>query len=318
MGALDGRTAVVTGSGRGIGREIALLLGRSGANVVVNDPGVNVDGTGEDKGPADEVANEIVAAGGVAIANFDSVATVDGGENMIKQAVDEYGRVDSVVHVAGILRDRMVFNMTKDERDSVIGVHLDGFYNVSKPASILMRQQRYGRIIGFSSGSGLNGNSGQANYGAAKAAIAGMAKCLARDLGRYGVTANSIAPGANTRMSGTIPDSARTMRASSGIAQAAAPASAGPVLRGAEYVAPMIAYLLTDQAWNINGKVFHVSGGTVGIGHEEAPIKSIETASQWTVDALAQRIPGLLAGTPNPAPPPADLDLPGRPVAAED
>ena len=318
MGALDGRTAVVTGSGRGIGREIALLLGRSGANVVVNDPGVNVDGTGEDKGPADEVANEIVAAGGVAIANFDSVGTVEGGETMIKQAVDEYGRVDSVVHVAGILRDRMVFNMTKDEWDSVIGVHLDGFYNVSKPASILMRQQRYGRIIGFSSGSGLNGNSGQANYGAAKAAIAGMAKCLARDLGRYGVTANSIAPGANTRMSGTIPDSARQMRASSGIAQAAAPASAGPVLRGAEYVAPMIAYLLTDQAWNINGKVFHVSGGTVGIGHEEAPIKSIETASQWTVDALAQRIPGLLAGTPNPAPPPADLDLPGRPVAAED
>ena len=318
MGALDGRTAVVTGSGRGIGREIALLLGRSGANVVVNDPGVNVDGTGEDKGPADEVAKEIVAAGGTAVANFDSVATVDGGESMIKQAVDEYGRVDSVVHVAGILRDRMVFNMTKDEWDSVIGVHLDGFYNVSKPASILMRQQRYGRIIGFSSGSGLNGNSGQANYGAAKAAIAGMAKCLARDLGRYGVTANSIAPGANTRMSGTIPDSARQMRASSGIAQAAAPASAGPVLRGAEYVAPMIAYLLTDQAWNINGKIFHVSGGTVGIGHEEAPIKSIETASQWTVDALAQRIPGLLAGTPNPAPPPADLDLPGRPVAAED
>ena len=319
MGALDGRTAVVTGSGRGIGREIALLLGREGANVIVNDPGVNVDGSGHDEGPSAEVAREIEEAGGQAQANFDSVATVDGGENMIKQAIDGYGRVDILVHVAGILRDRMVFNMTKEEWDAVIGVHLDGYYNVSKPASVLMRQQRFGRIIGFSSGSGLRGNSGQANYGAAKAAIAGMSRCLARDLGRYGVTANAIAPGANTRMSATVPDSARQMRARSGIAsaaQAAPRAAAAP--RGPEYVAPMVAYLCTDQAWNINGKVFHVAGGVVSLAHEESTLRTIETAGVWDIDELRMRVPSLLDGVQNPAPPPADLDLPGRPVAKEE
>ncbi|MEE8421177.1 MAG: SDR family NAD(P)-dependent oxidoreductase [Dehalococcoidia bacterium] len=321
MGSLDGRSAVVTGSGRGIGREVALLLGREGASVVVNDPGVNVDGTGADEGPAADVAKEIEDAGGVASANFDSVATVDGGENMIKQAVDSYGRVDIVIHVAGILRDRMIFNMSKEEWDAVIAVHLDGYYNVSKPASVMMRQQRYGRIIGFSSGSGLRGNSGQANYGAAKAAIAGMTRCLARDLGRYGVTANAIAPGANTRMTQTVPDSARQMRARSGITQGqAAPQqpSGPPPMRGPEFVAPMVGYLCTDQAWNINGKVFNVAGGTVGLSHEEGPIRTIETAGMWDLGELRQRVPALIDGVANPAPPPADLDLPGRPVAKDD
>ncbi len=320
MGALDGRTAVVTGAGRGIGREVALLLGKHGANVVVNDPGVNVDGTGHDEGPAAEVAREIEDAGGHAQGNFDSVATVDGGENMIKQAVDSYGRVDIVVHIAGILRDRMVFNMTKEEWDAVIAVHLDGYYNVAKPASVMMRQQRFGRIIGFSSGSGLRGNSGQANYGAAKAAIAGMTRCLARDLGRYGVTANAIAPGAQTRMTATVPESARQMRSRAGIgggrqAQAQTQATG---MRGPEYVAPMVVYLCTDQAWNVNGKVFHVSGGVVSLGHEEAAWRTIETAGMWDVNELRARVPALIDGVANPAPPPADLDLPGRPVATED
>ncbi len=324
MGALDGRTAVVTGSGRGIGREVALLLGKHGANVIVNDPGVNVDGTGHDEGPAAEVAREIEDAGGHAQGNFDSVATVDGGENMIKQGVDSYGRVDIVVHVAGILRDRMVFNMTKEEWDAVIAVHLDGYYNVAKPASVMMRQQRFGRIIGFSSGSGLRGNSGQANYGAAKAAIAGMTRCLARDLGRYGVTANAIAPGAQTRMTATVPESARQMRSRAGIgggqqqpAQAQAQTQEAG-MRGPEYVAPAVVYLCTDQAWNINGKVFHVSGGVVSLGHEEDPWRTIDTAGMWDVNELRARVPTLIDGVANPAPPPADLDLPGRPVAKED
>jgi NAD(P)-dependent dehydrogenase (short-subunit alcohol dehydrogenase family) len=312
MAALTGRNIVVTGSGRGIGQAVAIHLAQQGANVVVNDPGVNVDGTGADQGPAAETTKMITDAGNSAVANFDSIATVEGGENLIKQCVDTWGRIDGVVHVAGILRDRMVFNMTKEEWDAVIAVHLDGYYNVAKPASILMRQQRFGRIIGFSSGSGLNGNAGQANYGAAKAAIAGMGRCLARDLGRYGVTANTIAPGANTRMGATIPESAQQLRARAGISSQ--PARRENPLRGPELVAPMISYLCTDQAWNVNGKVFHVSAGNVSLGHEEAPYRTITSVGLWTMDELREKVPSLMAGLANPAPPAPDIDVPGRGV----
>jgi NAD(P)-dependent dehydrogenase (short-subunit alcohol dehydrogenase family) len=313
---LEGRTVVVTGSGRGIGREVALLAGRLGANVVVNDPGVNVDGSGGDQGPAGAVAKEITDAGGKAVANYDSVATPEGGESMIKQAVDTYGRIDGLVHVAGILRDRMIFNMSEQEWDDVIAVHLTGFFNVSKPASVFMRQQRYGRIIGFSSGSGLNGNPGQANYGAAKAGIAGMVRCLARDLGRYGVTANAIAPGAATRMTQTVPEAAQQMRARAGIATQQRAPSIVNQLRDAKYVAPMVNYLLTDQAWNVNGKVFNVSGGVVSVSWDETPNRTIAKPGMWDVDELRALVPQMMAGLRNPAPPPPDLDLPGRPVAA--
>lgn len=313
MAALTGRNIVVTGSGRGIGQAVAKSLAAHGANVVVNDPGVNVDGSGSDQGPAGETVAAITAAGGTAVANYDSIATVEGGENLIKQCVDTWGRIDGVVHVAGILRDRMVFNMTKEEWDAVIAVHLDGYFNVVKPASILMRQQRFGRIIGFSSGSGLNGNAGQANYGAAKAAIAGMGKCLARDLGRYGITANTIAPGANTRMTQSIPESATQLRARAGIA---VQARAVTDLRGPDVVAPVITYLCTDQAWNINGKIFHVSGGNVAIGHEEAPLRTITSVDMWTIDQLREKVPTLMAGLANPAPPAPDIDVPGRGVVA--
>ena len=251
--ALEGRSIVVTGSGRGIGAEVAKLIGSQGANVIVNDPGVNVDGSGTDSAPAEQVAQEIRDAGGTASANFDSVATADGGESMITQCVDEFGRIDGVVHVAGILRDRMVFNMTEEEWDDVGAVHLTGLFNVVKPASILFRQQRFGRIVGFSSGSGMNGNTGQANYGAAKAGITGGIRCAARDLGRYGVTANAICPGAATRMTATVPDAARSLRSSSGIQGQERAESIVHQLRDASYVAPMVAYLLTDPAWNVNG-----------------------------------------------------------------
>ena len=321
---LKGRTAVVTGGGRGIGRSIALLLGEEGANVVVNDYGVNVDGTQPSEGPAQEVADEIRTKGGSAVPNFDTVATMDGGERIIRTALDNFGRIDILIHVAGILRDRMVFNMTEDEWDNVVDVHLKGYYCTAKPASVLMRQQRFGRIIGFSSGSGLNGNSGQVNYGAAKAGIAGMTRGMARDLGRYAVTVNSIAPGANTRMTQTVPDTARQARAARGIGGAgqqpvALPRQPDvPQLRNPEYVAPFVVYLCTDHAWDINGKVFYVTGGEVSLAYEEEPARIIVKNGKWTVDELATLVPQrLMYGIQNPAPPPPDLDLPGRPVQQE-
>ncbi|MGH2602327.1 MAG: SDR family NAD(P)-dependent oxidoreductase, partial [Dehalococcoidia bacterium] len=185
---LEGKVAIVTGGGRGIGRGVALLLAEEGAKVVVNDYGVAVDGSQPSSGPSQEVADEIKAKGGQAVANFDTVATVEGGENIVKTALDSFGRLDILINVAGILRDRMVFNMTEEEWDAVIAVHLKGHFCTTKPASILFRQQRSGRIVNFSSTSGLVGNPGQANYGAAKAAIAGFSRVVARDLGRYGVT----------------------------------------------------------------------------------------------------------------------------------
>jgi NAD(P)-dependent dehydrogenase (short-subunit alcohol dehydrogenase family) len=325
---LKGKTAVVTGAGRGIGRGIAKLLASEGANVVVNDPGVAVDGTGHDDGPAAQVAAEIKDAGGIAVPNFDTVATVQGGESMIKTALDTYGRLDILINVAGILRDRMIYNMSEQEWDDVIAVHLKGQYCTIKPASILMRQQRYGRIINFSSGSGLNGNSGQANYGAAKAGVAGLTRVVGRDLGRYGVTCNAIAPGAATRMTMTVPDSARAARARVGIGGGGAAVAAAPAvqeirrpqveaLREPEYVAPMVVWLCTDAAWNVNCKVFNVSGGSISLSSEESPLRQIAKQGTWTIDELASLVPpALIRDLANPAPPPPDIDIPGRPTRA--
>ena len=320
---LKGRTAIVTGAGRGIGRCVALLLAQEGANVVVNDFGVAVDGTQPSEGPAKDVADEIKAAGGQAVPNFDTVATVDGGEAIVKAALDAFGRLDILINVAGILRDRMIFNMTEEEWDAVIAVHLKGHFCTTKPASVIFRQQRYGRIVNFSSISGLQGASGQANYGAAKAGVAGLTRVVARDLGRYGVTCNAIAPGANTRMTQSVPDRARELRARAGITQGGSGAPPVqeirrpemPALREPEYVAPMTVWLCTDAAWNVNGKIFHVQGGTVSLAMEETPAATINKIGMWTVDELAGLVPtNLLRDIRNPAPPPPDLDLPGRPA----
>jgi NAD(P)-dependent dehydrogenase (short-subunit alcohol dehydrogenase family) len=310
-GKLEGRNAVVTGAGRGIGRAVAMLLAEEGANVVVNDPGVSVDGSGHDNGPAEQVAAEIKAAGGSAVANYDSVATAEGGESMVRQCVDAFGRIDILINVAGILRDRMIFNMAEQEWDDVIAVHLKGHFNTIKPVSVLMRQQRYGRIVNFSSISGLRGNSGQANYGAAKAGIAGLTRVVARDMGRYGVTTNCIAPGAMTRMVAQVPDSARQLRAARGMGPM--PATQMLAERTPEQVAPMTVWLCTDDAWNVNGKIFHVAGGVVALAHEETPIRQIQREGKWTVEELAMLVPNqLIAGLQNPAPPPDDLAIPGR------
>jgi NAD(P)-dependent dehydrogenase (short-subunit alcohol dehydrogenase family) len=312
-GKLSGYNAVVTGAGRGIGRAVALLLAREGASVVVNDPGVNVDGTGHDNGPADQVVEEIRKAGGRAVPNYDSVATAEGGERMIRQCVEEFGRIDILINVAGILRDRMIFNMTEEEWDAVINVHLKGHFNTIKPASVLMRQQRYGRIVNFSSISGLRGNSGQANYGAAKAGIAGLTRVVARDMGRYGVTCNCIAPGAITRMTQTVPESARQLRAQRGMQPTTMQRIVEPT---PEHVAPMTVWLCLPEAWNVNGKIFHVAGGYISLSHEETPIQQIQKDGKWTVEELAALVPThLMHGIPNPAPPPPDIEVPGRPAA---
>lgn len=314
----------MTGAGRGIGRECALLAASEGARVIVNDPGVNPDGSGHDDGPAAQVVAEIKAAGGEAAANFADVSTMDGGESVIRTALDTYGRLDGLINLAAILRDRMVFNLTEQEWDDVIRIDLKGHFTTLKPAAVLMRQQRYGRIINYSSVSGLQGNSGQANYGAAKAGVAGLTRVAARDLGRYGVTVNCIAPGASTRLTATVPESSRELRASRGIAGAggpattAQPAAAAAAPRGPDMVAPMTVYLLLDEAWNINGRIFQVAGGHVGLLQDMyPPFKNIFKDGKWTLDELRTLVPQqLMAGVVNPAPPPADLNIPGRPVAA--
>jgi len=321
---LEGKVIAMTGAGRGIGRECALLAASEGARVVVNDPGVAPDGTSHDEGPAAQVVEEIKKAGGQAVANFADVSSMEGGESVVKTAVDTWGRLDGLINLAAILRDRMVFNMTEQEWDDVIRVDLKGHFTTIKPAAVLMRQQRFGRIVNYSSVSGLQGNSGQANYGAAKAGVAGLTRVVARDLGRYGVTVNCIAPGAATRLTATVPQTAQQLRSQGGIAgaggasasaqaaQRAADESAG--LRGPDMVAPMTVYLLLDEAWNINGRIFQVSGGHVGLLQDMyPPFRNIYKHGKWTLDELRQLVPTqLMAGVTNPAPPPDDLNIPGR------
>jgi NAD(P)-dependent dehydrogenase (short-subunit alcohol dehydrogenase family) len=300
---------------------MALLFAQEGAKVVVVDPGVNVDGTGNDAGPADQVVDEIKSAGGEAAPCYESVATMEGGEKIIQTALDSFGRLDILVNNAGILRDRMIFNMSEEEWDAVIAVHLKGHFCCTRPASVIFRQQRYGRIINFSSVSGLVGLPGQANYGAAKSGIAGFTRVVARDLGRYGVTCNAISPGAATRMTATVPQNTAQLRQRSGIggpqqAQGTPPTPPPASERDPEMVAPMAAFLSSDDAWNINGYVFGVSGTTVSVLQHPQAMRSIFKPGMWTLEELDEMVPRhLMAGIPNPAPPPPDLEVPGRPAS---
>ncbi|HEY33545.1 MAG TPA: SDR family oxidoreductase [Dehalococcoidia bacterium] len=298
------KVVIVTGAGRGIGRGIAILMAEEGAKVVVNDLGGAVDGSGGAQAPADEVVAEIKAKGGEAVANYESVATVEGGEKIIQSAIDSFGKLDVLVNNAGILRDRMVFNMTPEEWDAVIKVHLYGVFNCTKPAAVIFRQQRSGCIISMSSTSGLIGNSGQANYGAAKAGIAGFTRVIARDLGRYGIRCNYIAPGAGTRM--TLSDevmAARQIRSERGLSGGSQqPRRAGP--GDPDDVAPLVVWLASDAAANINGQGFGAAGGNFSLYQQPAPIKTIVKDGRWTLDELDSILPTtLMAGLVNPAPP---------------
>ncbi|MFQ5860417.1 MAG: SDR family oxidoreductase [Dehalococcoidia bacterium] len=300
---LKDKVAVVTGSGRGIGRGVALALADQGARVVVNDIGASLDGTGFDQGPADQVVQEIQAAGGVAVASYDSVATMEGGERIVRTALDHFGRLDVLVTPHGILRDRMVFNMTEEEWDEVIQVHLKGTFAVVKAACIVMRQQRSGRIITFTSTSGLYGNSGQANYGAAKDAIAGFTRVVARDMGRYGVTVNSISPSAATRMVASVAEEARQLRAQRGIQGAMG--TSGALLRGhPDDIGPFAAWLASDQAAQVNGYIFFVTDGFIGLMGNPAPVREVWKEGRWTVEELIKVFPASLGHELfNPAPP---------------
>jgi NAD(P)-dependent dehydrogenase (short-subunit alcohol dehydrogenase family) len=284
---LDGKVAIVTGAGRGIGRGVAIAAANAGAKVVVDDPGVNVDGSGDDRAPADDVVNEIKATGGDAASSYESVATMDGAERLIKAALDSYGRLDIVVTPHGILRDRMVFNMGEDEFDVVIQVHLKGTFALLKNAGALFRQQRSGRFITFTSGAGLAGNTGQANYSSAKGGIAGLTRTAALDLGKYGVTVNCIAPAALTRMTGGVSDEAREKRQQQGLAQKDQTMS---MLQDPDDIAPMVVYLASDDAWWVNGHIFMCYGNYIGWYPIPAPEREMRSDARWTPEQIAQRI----------------------------
>jgi NAD(P)-dependent dehydrogenase (short-subunit alcohol dehydrogenase family) len=292
---LKGKVAIVTGAGRGIGRGEVLALASEGAKIVVNDLGGARDGTGASSSPADEVVAEIKKLGGEAVANHDSVTTMQGGENIVKTAIDSFGKVDILVNNAGILRDRMLFNISEEDWDLVLKVHLYGHFHTIRAVSPFFRQQRYGRIINTSSIAGLYATTyGQANYGAAKEGIVGLTRKVARDMGRYGVTCNCIRPNAGTRL--TLSDEMRKTW----------PKSAIEMLEQMkpEDIAPLVVWLASDEAANVNGRVFYVETGRVGLYSEPVLEKQLAKVSGWTIDELFMFMPVTMTGElANPDPP---------------
>lgn len=276
-GHLDGKVAAVTGGGRGIGREVSRALARQGAAVVVNDLGVSVAGQQETVSPADDVVKEIKAAGGTASSNHLDISTPEGGEGLVNQAIKEFGKLDILVNVAGILRDRMIFNMTIDEWDAVIKVHLRGHFCTMRPATAHMRERKFGRIINFSSNAA-QGSPGQPNYAAAKAGILGLTYSTANSMQKYGVTCNAIWPGAATRMTDSIP--AGRMPGAGLITSATA---AGTAMDPAN-VPPIIVYLCSDEAAEITGQCFGASGYRITRYTHMKPERVLINNGPWDVE----------------------------------
>ena len=278
MPNLAGKVAIVTGAGRGIGRAHALALAEAGARVIVNDLGAALSGEGHDDTPAQQVVEEVKAAGGEAEANAENVADFDGAERMVKQAIDQFGRLDILVNNAGILRDRMLVNMTEQEWDSVIAVHLKGHFAPTRHAAAYWRERSKagdevkGRVINTSSPSGVFGNIGQSNYGAAKAGIAGFTLIAAQELHRYGVTVNCLAPNARTRMTEDTFDMG-------------APAEGFDPLDPSN-MSPLVVALSADDAQNITGQVFHVWGGAINALQGWSAGELFSTNEKWNADSL--------------------------------
>jgi NAD(P)-dependent dehydrogenase (short-subunit alcohol dehydrogenase family) len=278
MPNLAGKVAIVTGAGRGIGRAHALALAEAGAKVVVNDLGGALSGEGADKAPAQQVVEEIEAGGGQAAANAENVADFEGAERLVRQAIDDFGRLDILVNNAGILRDRMIVNMTEQEWDAVIAVHLKGHFAPTRHAAAYWRERSKagdamrGRVINTSSPSGVFGNIGQANYGTAKAGIAGFTVIVAQELQRYGVTVNCLAPNARTRMTEDTFD-------------LGAPPEGFDALDPSN-MSPLVVALCADEAQTITGQVFHVWGGAINALQGWTAGELFASDAKWNADAL--------------------------------
>jgi NAD(P)-dependent dehydrogenase (short-subunit alcohol dehydrogenase family) len=286
MGMLDGKTVIVTGAGRGIGRDFALVMAAEGANVVVNDLGGNAAGEGADLTPAQQVVEEIRAGGGKAVINGDSVASWEGANRIIQTAVDAFGTVHGVVNNAGILRDRIFHQMSVEEWRAVIDVHLNGSFYMARAAAPIFRSEGRGRFVHMTSTSGLIGNFGQANYAAAKLGIVGLSKSIALDMQRYGVTSNCISPFAWSRLIGTIPTST--------------PEEAARVERMKTMetgkIAPLAAFLMSDASADVSGQIFGVRANEIFLMGQSRPIRSVHRAEGWTPSTVASHaIPALKA-----------------------
>ena len=290
MGALDGRVAIITGAGRGIGREHALLFASEGAKVVVNDLGGAVDGSGDDRTPAQQVVDEIRERGGEAVLNTDDIADWEGGQRLVNAAIEAFGDLHVLVNNAGILRDRVIVNMTEDEWDAVIHVHLKGHFVPTRWAAAYWRERSKAgeevkaAIVNTSSTSGLLGNPGQSNYGAAKAGIAAFTVISAQELSRYGVRVNAIAPAARTRMTESTPGLSE-------LVQAPADGAAFDVWDPGN-ISPLVAYLATEEC-PVSGKVFFVQGGKVQHFQPWTLTDAIDKDSRWTIEELAREVPAI-------------------------
>ena len=291
---LNGRVAIVSGGGRGIGREVALWLARDGAKIVVNDVGAALDGTGDSGTPADQVVNEIIDEGGMAVASYDSVAEYDSAERIVSTAIENFGQIDILCHPAGILRDRMIFNMTEEEWDAVLQVHLYGAFNMVKNVVPHMVDKKYGRIVLFSSGSGL-GASGQANYAAAKEGMVGFTRAVSKELSPHGIMVNAVYPGGSTRMTDSIPQSTTDLRktqraqASQNVPQFSS--DPPPEYRDPANNAPKVVYLCSEAADGITGQVFGTSGWELSLYSPRHVVRSIHKNEAWSLEELEKLIP---------------------------
>ena len=286
MGMLDGKSIIVTGAGRGIGRDIALMAAAQGAQVVVNDPGVSEAGSGHDDGPAMQVVNEIRAAGGTAVANTDSVAEWESANRIIRCATDAFGTLHAVVNNAGILRDRIFHNMSVEEWKAVIDVHLHGSFYMARAAASIFRSEERGAFVHMTSTSGLIGNFGQANYAAAKLGIVGLSKSIALDMQRYHVRSNCISPFAWSRLIGTIPSD--TPEQAARLARMKAMET--------NKIAPLAVYLVSDQAKEVSGQIFAVRANEIFLMGQSRPVRSVHRAEGWTPQTVASHaIPAMKA-----------------------